>query len=129
MGQLRTEDGLFDYINAENFVFKDAANDAVIAFEFDFLKSGDEIDFLDKSCGNCTKVFYENGKIVGTVDITKAGALQKGRNAINKTVTIMLDPGVPYFMGGPKKEKMVNPKKRFIQLMIAGTAFGPADKS
>jgi hypothetical protein len=123
MAQLKVEDGLNNYVDTDTFLFKDAGKDDVIRFEFNFKGSPDEIHYIDPGCG-CTKSWYENGKIVGTLDINKTGQIVKGKNAINKIVTVMLDPEVHYFTGGSRKERIINDNKRYLRLNLAGTAIG-----
>ena len=124
MAQLNVETGLYNYVNTDIFGFKDAVFTDIVNFEFEFKGNEDEIDYIENHC-SCTKAWYEreSGKIVGTLKIANAG-VKPGKNAINKAVTIHLDPEVKSIIGGPKKEKTVNPDKRTIRLTLAGTAFG-----
>lgn len=122
MSEITKKEELSKYVENPVFKFENAGKDDIVVFEFDFLQNEDVIDYVEPGCG-CTKAWVENNKIVGNLTISKVGGLNpKGTTSINKVVTVMLDPGQRYLIPGPKKEKMVNDKKRFLRLTLAGTA-------
>lgn len=120
MSEITKKEELGKYVENHIFKFSNAGKDDIVVFEFDLLQHEDVIDYVEPGCG-CTKAWVENGKIVGNLTISKVGGLNpKGETAINKVVTVMLDPGERFLIPGPKKEKTVNEKKRFFRLTLAG---------
>lgn len=121
MSEVIKKEELDRYIDGRVFKFENAGHKDVVSFEFPFKATEDVIDYIEPGCG-CTKAWFEDGKICGTLTIANVGGLNpEGSTAINKVVTVMLDPGERYLIAGEKKVKRVNEKKRFIKLTLAGT--------
>lgn len=120
MAEIKKGEG---YVPYDIYRFSEVAKDAVIEFEFPYLKDDpDFIHYIDHGCG-CTKAWFdfENKKIKGTLTIARAGNFNEGINPVNKTMTVMLDPSEPYFYGGPNKERLINEKKPWFRLTLTGT--------
>lgn len=120
MGQLTKNSGLLSYVDTDTWKFGTVSKDAELSFEFDFKQDEKVIDYIDPGCG-CTKAWFEDGKIKGTLSIPRAGNFVEGEHHVGKSVTVMLFPEIPYHIGGPKKEKKINENKPYLRLNIAGT--------
>lgn len=124
MAEITKATGLYLYVDETTGKFKNVAKDAELQFEFAYKQEGSTIDYIEGGCG-CTKAWYdeEAKNIKATLSIAKSGTFQAGENGVNKYVTVMLNPGVPYLIGGPKKERIVNEEKPFFRLTLAGTVY------
>lgn len=110
-----------EFVNKNLYEFGEVKPDDFKAFEFEWKKEKGDIEYVESSCPVCTKVWYEDGKIKGTVDFSKVGTFQKGtESAIGKQVTVYINDGLPRFIPNEKMQKTVNPLKQFITLTITG---------
>lgn len=121
------KDEIFQYVPFEIYRFNNVSQDAEVEFEFPYLKPDHNfVHYVDNGCG-CTRAWFEDGKVKGVLSVSKAGipldngVPAKGTHPINKTITVMLDPSEHYLVAGPKKEKVINQKKPWFRLTIAGT--------
>lgn len=122
MSEIVKKEEVSNFFAEPIFKFSNAKKEDILNFEFNFLKDTDLIDYIEPGCG-CTKAWVEDGKVKGTLTIANVGGLNpKGETAINKVVTVMLDPGERYFVPGPRKERKINDKKRWLKLSLVGTA-------
>lgn len=121
MAQLTEGTGLNDHVHSTKFEFGKRSATDVIRFEFDWLAPESAIQYIQSGCPSCTKVWYENGKIVGDLDLSKIGGLVPGVNGVTKTATVWLNDGQPRYIAGDKKQQVQNPLKRSIVLTIFGS--------
>lgn len=123
MAEIKKEDiGQYVPFNIWNFQAKSGKD--VLRFEFPYLGDPEFIDYVEPGCG-CTDAWYEDGKIKGILEIERAGTYASGTNAINKTLTVMLDPTQRYLIPGEQKRKKVNQDKPWLRLSLAGTVIIP----
>jgi hypothetical protein len=94
----------------------------IIKFEFPLKEdiSGDQIFAIRPDCGSCTKAKLIDNKIVGTIDVSKAGKYEKSSTPMSKIITIYLNDGRHIYKGKEgTKEFIADPKKEKERLNVA----------
>ena len=110
------------YVSTPLYNFGEVKKDQVLDFSIDWMVDPNQIDYIQRGCG-CTRVYYEDNKIKGTLDMNKAGRFEaSGKTPVTKSFSIFLKDGEPHFVGDPTtKEFKLNDKKQNIRVNLYAT--------
>lgn len=123
MAEINENNGLNALVNKTKHLFGEVKETDVLEYEFDFLGSPSQIEYIEKGCG-CTSAFFKDGKIKGTLDLKKANGSQaypNGETAIEKFIFVWLNDGQPRFVADELKQKVQNPLKAYFKLSLNGS--------
>lgn len=108
------------------FSFGTVKENDTVEFEFEFQGNKEDIQYIDKGCG-CTDAYFEDGKIKGTLDISKASRYNPGLNPVNKYIHVYLNDGRGQYKADEKLRRVIDNDKESIRLQVAGMVEKPED--
>lgn len=113
------------YIENTVYQFGQVGPAEKVKFEFPFNGNRNDIYGVDNGCP-CTDAWYENGKVVGVLDIAKAGSFSdKGEpSPVTKYVHVYLNDGKDMYVVDDKLRLRRDYDKARIRLMITGVVSG-----
>jgi hypothetical protein len=120
MAELNANTGSSEYVDELIHSFGSTTKDGIVKNSFGWKGTIDDIQYLEASCSHCTKVWYEDNVIHYELTISKVQTFAKGQTTVTKDIYIWLNDGNERFISNDKKQKVLNPDKKYIKYRITG---------
>ena len=97
---------------------KELDPDSIVEFEVKWIGDENDIDFTFGSC-SCTDTFFEDGKIKGTLNISKSN-YDRETKVISQYAYVYLKDNHRFFIADDKKRRINNPSKEWFRIHLTG---------
>jgi len=119
MGRLNGLEDFKSYLPEEIIhLGNDLEKDQQVPFEIEWLGKDSDILWVFGGC-HCTDAYYENGKIKGTINMSRAG-YDRETGVVSQHVHVYLNDGNEYYISDTKKRRVSNPLSNYVSITLSG---------